>query len=363
MGTADVWNLPEIDLTQTHRYGDEGSMKDVAPVILTDAREHDRYPKPHLMGEFGISWRNSDAKFDPTGMATNLHNGLWAGALSGDAGGAAIWWWDNYVHPRICTASSPAWRSSPRRWTGRAAASPRLPCRRRPAPALEPETFTDLVITPTAGWGDKAQSPVVVHPDGTVTGGPVLSDLYGPAKAGDAERPDPACHPAAAGGADPARRHRLQPQPSCGRLDGKTVGDFMFDADPAKGGGYQSTKQFPEYGGIYQALFNADRTVAVPAGPHVLTLENTEGDWLQLGSLTLTHALSSRYSLLRTAALQDPATGETLAWLQDPASNWDNDRAGTCRSLRSVSALRCPSRARRVPDLVVGHPARCPRPD
>ena len=111
-------------------------------------------------------------------------------------------------------------------------------------------------------------------------------------------------------------------------LDGKPAGDYVFDADPAKGGGYQSTKQFPEYGGIYQALFNADRIVAVPAGPHVLTLENTEGDWLQLGSLTLTHALSSRYSLLRTAALQDPATGETLAWLQDPASNWDNDRAG-----------------------------------
>ena len=41
VGTPAVWNLPEIDLTQTHRYGDEGTMKDIAPVILDDARLHD----------------------------------------------------------------------------------------------------------------------------------------------------------------------------------------------------------------------------------------------------------------------------------------------------------------------------------
>ena len=99
-GEAAVWNLPQIDLTQTHRYGDEGSVKDIAPLILDDARLHDGYKKPHLMGEFGISWRGDDSKFDPAGTATNLHNGLWASALTGNAGGAAIWWWDSYVHPK-----------------------------------------------------------------------------------------------------------------------------------------------------------------------------------------------------------------------------------------------------------------------
>ena len=99
-GEAAVWNLPQIDLTQTHRYGDEGSVKDIAPLILDDAREHDVYHKPHFMGEFGISWRGSDAQFDPKSVGTNLHNGLWASAFSGNAGGASIWWWDSYVHPK-----------------------------------------------------------------------------------------------------------------------------------------------------------------------------------------------------------------------------------------------------------------------
>ena len=201
VGTADVWNLPEIDLTQTHRYGDEGSMKDVAPVILADAREHDRYPKPHLMGEFGISWRNSDAKFDPTGMATNLHNGLWAGALSGDAGGAMIWWWDNYV----CAGEPilPVHRPGEVRGDRRLAAPPF-----RPADPASTDPYR-------IGAGDVHGSGHHAHGglgrQGAESGGrPPGWDCHrrpGPVQplwacqSRDAERPDPPCHPAAAGGA------------------------------------------------------------------------------------------------------------------------------------------------------------------
>lgn len=190
--------------------------------------------------------------------------------------------------------------------------------------------------------GDKAETPAVVHPDGTVTGGPILSTLYGPQKPEmrsvltlRVNLPQPGTLVAHVGTVSNLGRLKIT-------LDGQTVGDFPFNAAPGKGEGYQSTKAFPEYGGIYQALFNADRTVAVPAGRHVLTLENAEGDWLALGPLTLTRALSSRYSLLRTAALQDMATGETLAWLQDPASDWDNDRAGLMPKPQSGFRLSLP---------------------
>src|SRR3712207_8461195 len=37
---------------------------------------------------------------DPKGLGTNLHNGLWAGMMSGSAGGAAGWGWGSYVAPR-----------------------------------------------------------------------------------------------------------------------------------------------------------------------------------------------------------------------------------------------------------------------
>jgi len=98
-GDADVWKIPEIDFTQTHSYG-TGNISDHAPVVISEARKHAIYGKPHLMGEFGIDWRSPDNKYDPQGKALNLHNALWASAVSGDAGGAMIWWWDSYVHPK-----------------------------------------------------------------------------------------------------------------------------------------------------------------------------------------------------------------------------------------------------------------------
>ena len=341
-GNPAVWNLPQIDLTQTHRYGDEGSVKDITPLILDDARLHDHYGKPHFMGEFGISWRGSDSKFDPKGIGTNLHNGLWASALTGNAGGASIWWWDSYVDPQ----------DQYPRFTGlaRFAAAVDWPHRRFAPLALPPptrgrnapETFSDLVLTPTAAWGEKAITPVLLHSDGTMTGGPLLSTLFGPEKHDshsvltlhvDLIRPTTlTLHIGTV-----SNKGRLRVT-----LDGTPAGDYVFNAAPGQGGGYKSTKLFPEYGGIYQALFDTDRALTLPAGPHVITLDNTEGDWLQITTLTFAHAQSSRYALLRTAALQDASTGETLLWLQDPDSNWFNDRAGKLPSPQAGIRLTLP---------------------
>ena len=341
-GTAAVWDLPQMDFTQTHRYGDEGSVKDITPLILDDARLHDRYGKPHFMGEFGISWRGDDSKFDPAGLGTNLHNGLWASALTGNAGGASIWWWDSYVEPK----------NQYPRFTGlaRFAAAVDWPHRRfaplaLPAPTRgpnAPETFTDMVLTPTAAWGDKATAPVVLHPDGTMTGGPLLSNLFGPEKPDNRsvlilrlDLPRPTTLTLHIGTVSNKARLLVG-------LDGKPAADYVFNAAPGQGGGYESTKSFPEYGGVYQAVFNTDRVLALTAGPHVVTLENTEGDWLQLSTLTLARSLSSRLAFVRTAAIQDSATGETLLWLQDPESNWFNDREGRAPLPQSGLRLALP---------------------
>jgi len=98
-GNADVWKIPEIDFTQSHHYG-KGDVADHAPVVHKDATDHARFGKPHLMAEFGIDWRGPDNKYDPDGKGVNLHNALWASALSGNAGTAMVWWWDSYVHPK-----------------------------------------------------------------------------------------------------------------------------------------------------------------------------------------------------------------------------------------------------------------------
>lgn len=340
-GPDDAWKLGTMDLTQTHRYGDEGSVLDIAPLVWTDSRAHDKFKKPHLLGEFGVSWRGPDSQFDPKLTATNWHNGLWAGAMSGAAGTSMLWWWDSYVEPKnlyaTLTGISLFAREIP--WTKRDFQPISLPPVQLPVTALE--TFSDLVLTPDGGWGAKTEGVATVGPDGSVSGATLLTHFYGP----DKKELRSVQRLAVNLPKQTTLKIRVLTVSAKGRLtiklDDAPLAEFSFDASPGKGD-FESTKNFPEYGGIYQALFNKDRSVEIPAGKHTLEIENAEGDWLQIGSLTFVGAKSSRYASLRTMALQDAKTGETLVWLQDPESHWKNDRDGKTPARWNGTTLTVP---------------------
>lgn len=329
VGDPESLALPRMDLTQTHRYGDNGSMPDIAPVVIADSKLFAGFNKPHLMAEFGISWQSGDDASDPNHFATNLHNGLWSSAMSGNAGSAMIWWWDSYVHPRnLYGQFTPLARFvSGIAWNRKQFAPVDLP----PVllPGNTPETFDDFSFAPTGTWGDKAGStPVTIGWDGQISDGLILDFLYADGK------PELRSTQRLAIDAQKACQLRVRVTNVSDKADlritvnGALATDVAFDASPTGPGGYVSTKQFPEYGGIYEAVFNKDVTVNIPAGKVAVTLENTHGDWLQFGTYTLLGFRSSRYAKLRTLALRDAPSGETLIWLQDPESNWLNDRDG-----------------------------------
>lgn len=325
---AEIWNIPAMDVSQTHRYGDEGSIRDLAPVLAADAREHSAYKKPHLMGEYGITWRNPDAKFDEKGTGTNIHNGLWASALSGNAGGGMTWWWDNYVAPKklFGVFRGLAQFTKTIDWPNRAFEPLDVPAPRRPDNG-DP-TPRDLVWEVGAAWGAKANAPVVVGSDGATRGqNNLLGYLYGPAKTDLRSVPELRL--------DLPRPGKLRlhigtvsaPSELRVRIDGTTAASFPFDPTPAGKGTYKQTKRLEEYD-IYQARFDAVREVALPAGKHTVTIENATGDWIGVSSYAIVGVYPPRYTPLKPYALQDARTGETLVWLQDPASNWANDHEG-----------------------------------
>jgi hypothetical protein len=328
-GPAEVWSIPEMDLTQTHRYGDDGSVADIAPDMPSDANAHSVYRKPHLMGEFGISWRGDDGKFDPNGVGTNLHNGLWSSAMAGNAGGACIWWWDSYVHPKNLYPEFTALSrfAAAVDWPRRAFEP--LDLRVPAAPAGGPAGHRDLTLSPSAGWGAMSSGTIVVGDDGALRGeGALIGTLYGP------DKPDlrsvetfEVTMPAA--GAFRFRAGTVSDRAEVRvTVDGRPAGTFPFDARPSGPRGYKETTQHPEYGGIYQANFDVTREVPLSAGRHTVAVENVAGDWVSVLSYEFTGALSSRYTTLRPLALRDAATGETLVWLHDTESNWKNDRDG-----------------------------------
>jgi hypothetical protein len=335
-GPADVWSLPAFDLTQTHRYGDRGSLTDIATGLPGDTRAHDVYGKPHLMGEVGIDWRGSDIAFDPNRTGTNLHNGLWASALSGAAGGAATWWWDSYVQPaNLYGAFTGLARfAAAVDWPNRAFEPIDLP-----APEQHGGRATaaaggarDLVLVPEAVWGAKPQEPLTIDPQAMAPAAVVSRDLvgylYGPKKGEMQNRQSFSVHLAS-----PSTLRILVHTVSERALlrvtvDGRVAGTFAFDPTPSGAGTYLATKAFPEYGGIYQAQFDSAREVRLPAGRHQVTVENTVGDWVLVGAYTFAGAQPVSYTPLRELALQDRGSNETLLWLQDPESNWRSDRDG-----------------------------------
>ena len=95
---AEVWECPAVGLTQQHLYG-QGDTVDFVSMVAQGSRKLDRFGKPHLIGEFGITWKEPDISLDKSRLGTPLHDALWASIMTGEAGGALTWWWDNYLEP------------------------------------------------------------------------------------------------------------------------------------------------------------------------------------------------------------------------------------------------------------------------
>ncbi|MCX7933950.1 MAG: cellulase family glycosylhydrolase [Planctomycetota bacterium] len=103
----EFWQEPSLDFAQYHTYihyldsyRDELELDEVA-LVLAGASEICRFGKPGLLAEYGYLGEGEKSSLndaDPQGIA--LHNGIWASALSGTAGTAMMWWWDNYIEAR-----------------------------------------------------------------------------------------------------------------------------------------------------------------------------------------------------------------------------------------------------------------------
>jgi hypothetical protein len=325
LSEPEVWQLPDIDFTQRHFYGDDGSVRDPVPVVSADARLHDRFNKPHQMGELGISWRRSDNDFDPFHTAANLHNGLWAAAMSGDAGGATVWWWYDYIAPHnLWGQLTPLARFAKTiNWSRLdfqpvAVGSPTFD---KPP---HPEQFTDVVFTSAGDWGKASPQPLSIGPDGLVSS-PLPTYLYGPTK--------PDLRTALTLQVDLAAATRMivcatrasMPCTLRVSIDDRPAGEFPFK--PEQEHELVKNSQPP---GIMPPLYavaeaERNREAAVPRGRHTLVLDLIDGDWLMLESITLTAARPPQITGLQPLVLSDEASGEMIAWIHDPASNWHND--------------------------------------
>lgn len=94
VGDPRVWSVEELDYVQSHNYG----APDITDVMSHSSAKAELYGRPHMFGEFGADSMAGYLDQDTEGY--HLHEGIWASTMSGDAGSASLWWWDNYIRPR-----------------------------------------------------------------------------------------------------------------------------------------------------------------------------------------------------------------------------------------------------------------------
>jgi len=92
-----VWSLDVIDFTQIHSYGERDMVQEFPGIV---ASRLERFKKPALVAEFASDWRwEGSPEYLKDVEGVEIHDGIWATALSGSASTAMLWWWDNYIDP------------------------------------------------------------------------------------------------------------------------------------------------------------------------------------------------------------------------------------------------------------------------
>jgi hypothetical protein len=95
-----VWALDGLDFTQLHFYSRHSFtwFPNLAQNVVEFSRRRiTQTGKPVFFSELGINANGPEETRtdDPGGIA--VHDGLWAGAVSGGIGTAMNWWWDNLI--------------------------------------------------------------------------------------------------------------------------------------------------------------------------------------------------------------------------------------------------------------------------
>lgn len=86
----EIWSQPQLDYVNYHSYGEVPPAKHLNAEAQTLLQ---KYNKPVLIEEFGTDWRGWNRTNDS--YLRGFRQGIWGGALSGSAGTAMPWYWQN----------------------------------------------------------------------------------------------------------------------------------------------------------------------------------------------------------------------------------------------------------------------------
>jgi hypothetical protein len=86
-----LWNVSNLDFSQTHPYGTTDNIYDTITSHITS------YNKPYVTGEFAYSWENAGTDGNHPAYRRELHMGMWRGMFSPTPILPMTWWWESFA--------------------------------------------------------------------------------------------------------------------------------------------------------------------------------------------------------------------------------------------------------------------------
>ena len=284
-----LWDIEHIDFSQIHYYS-QASDPQRAQINLTQDYLA-RFGKPTLIGEFCFSNASQARTFDPTGIY--LHNTLWATAFSGSLGAAAIWWWDNYIHPlNLYYHFSPLQRFFSTIDLIDGAFHPIT------VQAQTPES-EDLTITPALGFEHAPEQHFAVLSEGTLNPSTTSLSSYLFGASWNTDKRNPPTFTVA------------YPQNGLFHVvTGATSGQNPILVIHLNG--IQVFRQ--------EAQINTVYSIDITAGTHQIQVDNQGTDWIEIAE----YKFSNYVSGIRSFALE--GNNQTIGWVQNRKYNWHSVR-------------------------------------
>lgn len=239
--------------------------------------------------------------------------------MAGGAGTPMLWYWDHYVHAKnLYGVFRPIARFVDRIDWARHRFEP-IDGLALAAETVAPEQFSELEFSTEASWGKTQTARHVLHRDGRIDGGPIAGTLGGPHKRELPHKVSFQLHMPVAGDfsvrlGTVSSRARLQI-----RVDDRLAVDEPLTTGPPGQGPWKASTHYPQWK-IWQSDYDRDYSVKLPAGKHVVTIVNADGDWLSLRGGRVGPYRSSRYPFVRALGLRSDSL--MLIWLQDKKSTW-----------------------------------------
>lgn len=318
-GPPEYWQLPNIDIVQTHLYmnNDMNTAEKVRELSLKQWRE---FAKPHIFGEFGINSRGGFEKNDPKGWG--IHNALWAGLTSFCAGGPMPWWHENYIDPLDLyfhfTALANFTVDLPLGTAKWDLLDPRVEYQDKDR---APET-RDATVIPMARWGKAADTEFTLQDDGNLAEGKRPQQLLQGLGHADLKTP--------------VSFHVTYPQPGqfimhIGRVSNSGLvrvwvdGQLVKEIDLPCGEGLGASSLWREQWKLWECAYNRAYSVDIPAGPHQIKVENFGKDWVSVDRYVFTGCQLRRTPNVLAGGMR--TRNLAIVWLQNRDSDWFNHLA------------------------------------